>query len=232
MYLIILDCNHWSPEILHWAFGTTVEKVFLGTVVKHRGTFDCDNLWQSCSPSSQVKRKEDSKSGDGSNVSVGALHLFFVCSCKLGSLLVFLWVNRKCGIVSWRQMTEQQYNRGVLPNIYLVITTCHHLMFRVRRGLSRTDEYVVPRPWADRGNHQYPWAWSSWGIPVSSEMSIWLHITGVQAILRSKITISFYDTIPSSSSEASVWNIWILSPESNLIWTTDAEFFHVSLPDI
>lgn len=47
--------------------------------------FDCVNSYKSCSPSPQIKREDDSKSGDASNVSV-----VLVYPCKLGNLLMFL----------------------------------------------------------------------------------------------------------------------------------------------
>lgn len=47
--------------------------------------FDCVNSYKSCSPSPQIKREDDSKSGDASHVSV-----VLVYPCKLGNLLMFL----------------------------------------------------------------------------------------------------------------------------------------------
>lgn len=52
--------------------------------------FDCVNSYKSRSPSPQIKREDDSKSGDASNVSVGTMYLLLVYPCKLGNLLMFL----------------------------------------------------------------------------------------------------------------------------------------------
>jgi len=40
-------------------------------------------------------------------------------------------------MVSLQQAPKQEYNWEVLTNTSLIIAACHHLMFRVGRGLTR-----------------------------------------------------------------------------------------------